>query len=96
MTRAKSKSARAEGGGSNSRTRGPFRALLLALHAAAVLAVLTELLLPAGEHIKRARGLDFPASYAVYGLLAGVLLVWLAIVLRRLVMRGAHYYGEPD
>jgi len=70
---------------------------LVGLHAAAVLAVLVELVFPfpADAHaVERIHALDFWASYALYGFVSCVLLVLLGRVLRRLVMRGEHYYGD--
>lgn len=70
---------------------------VIALHAAAAIAVLVELVFPfpPDEHaVERVHALDFPASYAVYGFTACVILVLLGIVLRRLVMRGEDYYRE--
>lgn len=76
-------------------TRQGARIALIALHVAAILAVLVELVFPFPEDahaVERARTLDFPASYAIYGFVACVILVLLGRVLRRLVMRGANYY----
>jgi hypothetical protein len=78
-------------------TRKGARIALIALHIAALIAVVTELLFPFpedGHAVERVHALDFPASYAIYGFVACVILVLLGIVLRRLVMRGENYYGE--
>lgn len=72
---------------------------VVATHVAAGLAVLAEVVRPVdagGYAVKRVAGLDFTASYALYGFAACVLLVLLGIVLRRLVMRDESYYrGGP-
>lgn len=68
---------------------------VIALHAAAAIAVLVELVFPfpPDEHaVERVHALDFPASYAAYGFIACVILVLLGIVLRRIVMRDEDYY----
>jgi uncharacterized membrane protein YhfC len=79
--------------------RGAKIALVI-LHIGAAVAVLIELLHPfvGDSHaVERAHSLDFPASYAVYGFLACVLLVLLGRILRRLVMRDEDYYrSHPD
>ena len=78
-------------------TRQGARIAVIALHIAALIAVVVELVFPfpAGGHgVERVHALDFPASYAVYGFVACVILVLLGIVLRRLVMRDESYYGE--
>lgn len=79
-------------------TRKGARFALVALHLAAVLVVLVELVLPfpADDHaVERVHALDFPASYAIYGFVACVVLVLLGRLLRRLVMRREDYYrGE--
>ena len=78
-------------------TRKGARIALIALHVAALIAVVTELLFPFpedGHAVERVHALDFPASYAIYGFVACVILVLLGIVLRRLVMRDENYYGE--
>lgn len=65
------------------------------LHISAAFAVLVEFFHPlgSGAHaVERPPSLDFTASYAVYGLLACVLLVLLGRFLRRLVMRDEGYY----
>ena len=65
------------------------------LHISAVIAVIFEFLHPLGPDthaVERPHDLDFTASYAVYGLLACVLLVLLGRFLRRLVMRDEDYY----
>lgn len=80
-------------------TRKGARIALIALHAAALLAVLTELFwpFPADVHaVERVHVLDFLASYAAYGFIACVLLVLVGIVLRRAVMRGESYYRGGD
>lgn len=74
-----------------------IRAVVL-LHVLALLVVGIELFLPLdhdGHGVERVGALDFPASYAVYGFTACVLLVLLGRWLRRAVMRGENYYeGE--
>jgi hypothetical protein len=78
-------------------TRTGARRALVAVHAAAVLAVVTELIHPFSEDdhgIERVRALEFAASYAIYGFFACVVLVLLGRLLRRLVMRRESYYGE--
>lgn len=71
------------------------RIALIALHAAAIVSVLIELMhsFPEGAHaVERVHALDFPASYAVYGFVACVVLVLIGRVLRRIVMRSEDYY----
>jgi hypothetical protein len=78
-------------------TRRGARTAVIALHLAALVAVLVELLFPFPEDahaVERVHALDFPASYAVYGFTACVILVLLGIVLRRLVMRDESYYRD--
>lgn len=78
-------------------TRRGARIALIALHIAALIAAVTEFLFPFpedGHAVERVHSLDFPASYAIYGFVACVVLVLLGIVLRRLVMRGENYYRE--
>lgn len=78
-------------------TRRGARIALVALHVAALIAVAVELLFPFPEDahaVERVHALDFPASYAIYGFVACVILVLLGIVLRRLVMRDEDYYGK--
>ena len=79
-------------------TREAARRALIALHAIALLVVLIELVMPfsAGGHgVERVRALEFPASYAIYGFIACVVLVLLGRALRRVAMRDEHYYrGE--
>lgn len=79
-------------------TREAARRALIALHAVALLVVLIELIVPFsadGHGVERVHALDFPASYAIYGFVACVVLVLLGRVLRRGVMRDEHYYrGE--
>ncbi len=78
-------------------TRRGARIALIALHVAALIAVAIELVLPFPEDshaVERVHALDFPASYAIYGFVACVILVLLGIVLRRLVMRDEDYYRE--
>lgn len=78
-------------------SRKGARFALIALHVAAVIAVLIELVrpFPADVHaVERAHILDFPASYAVYGFVACVILVLIGRVLRRLVIRDEHYYRD--
>lgn len=68
---------------------------LVTLHVVAIVAILIELVRPfvGDEHaVERAHSLDFPASYALYGFTACVLLVLLGRVLRRMVMRDEDYY----
>ena len=90
---------------STSRERGPpfwvtpkaARLAVVALHVVAGIAVLVELLFPFpedGHAVERAPSLDFPASYAIYGFTACVILVLLGIVLRHLVMRDEDYYQD--
>lgn len=76
-------------------TRRGARIALVALHVAALIAVAVELVFPfpeAAHAVERVHALDFPASYAIYGFVACVILVLLGIVLRRLVMRDENYY----
>lgn len=76
-------------------TRAAARRALVALHALALLVVLIELVVPFntdGHGVERVHALDFPASYAIYGFAACVVLVLLGRVLRRVVMRDEHYY----
>jgi hypothetical protein len=76
-------------------TRRAARFALYALHAAALLAVAVELARPLasdGHGVERVAVLEFPASYALYGFVACVVLVVLGRVLRRLVMRDEQYY----
>ena len=71
------------------------RVALVALHVAALAALAIELVFPFPEEahaVERVHALDFPASYAIYGFAACVILVLLGIVLRRLVMRDENYY----
>lgn len=71
------------------------RVALVALHAAAFIAVLTELVFPIPREshaVERPGVLDFPASYAIYGFVACVILVLLGLVLRRAVMRDEGYW----
>lgn len=78
-------------------TRKGARIAVIALHIAALLAVLTEFVFPFpedGHGAERVHALDFLASYAVYGFVACVVLVLLGIVLRRLVMRREDYYRD--
>ncbi len=78
-------------------TRRGARIALIALHVAAFIAVAIELIFPFpedGHAVERVHALDFPASYAIYGFVACVILVLLGIVLRRLVMRDEDYYRE--
>ena len=72
------------------------RTALIALHAAAVVAVLVEILFPfpTDSHaVERVHALDFVGSYALYGFVACVVLVLLGKLLRRAVMRDENYYG---
>jgi len=78
-------------------TRRAARIAVVALHVVALLAVAIEILFPfSGDPhaVERVQALDFPASYAVYGFVACVILVLLGILLRRLVMRDEDYYGS--
>ena len=77
-------------------TRRGARIALIALHVAALIAVLIEFVkpFPADAHaVERVHSLDFLASYAVYGFVSCVMLVLLGLILRRLVMRDEDYYG---
>jgi len=76
-------------------TRRGARIALVALHVAAIVSVLVELVRPfaADAHaVERTHMLDFPGSYAVYGFVACVILVLIGRVLRRLVIRPEDYY----
>lgn len=76
-------------------TRAAARRALIALHAIALLVVLIELVMPFsadGHGVERVHVLEFPASYAIYGFIACVVLVLLGRVLRRVVMRDERYY----
>jgi hypothetical protein len=76
-------------------TRRAARFALYALHAAALLAIAVEIARPLdadGHGIERVAALDFPASYALYGFVACVVLVVLGRGLRRLVIRDERYY----
>ena len=78
-------------------TRKAARIALTALHTAAFLAVIVELLWPFPDDahaVERIHALDFPASYAIYGFVSCVVLVLVGRVLRRLVMRDENYYRE--
>jgi hypothetical protein len=79
-------------------TRAGARRALIALHAIALLVVLIELAMPFdadGHGLERLHALEFPASYAIYGFIACVVLVLLGRALRRIVMRDERYYrGE--
>lgn len=79
-------------------TRRGALVAVVATHAAAVIAVLVEVIRPASAPdvypVKRVAALDFIASYALYGFAACVMLVLLGIVLRRLVMRDENYYRD--
>ncbi len=79
-------------------TRAAARRALMALHAIALLVVLIELVVPFnadGHGVERVHALEFPASYAIYGFIACVVLVLLGRALRRVVMRDERYYrGE--
>ncbi len=75
------------------------RAALIALHLAALVAVVIEFIFPFpadGHAVERVHALDFPASYAIYGFVSCVILVLLGIVLRRLVKRPEHYYEDEQ
>lgn len=76
-------------------SRDGARIALITLHVLAVLAIGIEFLQPFSDDahaVKRAGSLEFPASYAIYGFTACVLLVVLGRILRRLVMRDEDYY----
>jgi hypothetical protein len=78
-------------------TRRGARIALVALHTAAFIAVIIELVFPFPEDshaVERVHALDFLASYAIYGFAACVILVLLGIVLRRLMMRDENYYRD--
>lgn len=79
-------------------TRAAARRALIALHAIALLVVLIELVIPFSEDghgVERVHALELPASYAIYGFIACVVLVLLGRALRRVVMRDERYYrGE--
>lgn len=78
-------------------TRRGARIAVIALHVAALIAVVMELLFPFPQDshaVERVHALDFPASYAIYGFVACVILVLLGIVLRHFVMRDENYYRE--
>ena len=78
-------------------SRKAARIALTALHIAAFVAVVVELLWPFPDDahaVERIHALDFPASYAIYGFVSCVLLVLVGRVLRRLVMRDENYYRE--
>lgn len=80
-------------------TREAARRALIALHAIALLVVLIELAVPFsadGHGVERVHALEFPASYAIYGFVACVVLVLLGRVLRRIVMRDEYYYRGED
>lgn len=73
------------------------RIAVIALHVAAFAAVLAEYLYPFSDDahgVERISALDFPASYALYGFVACVILVLLGRVLRSVVMRGEDYYDD--
>lgn len=97
MTEFRHDDAATPGGAPFWLTRRGARVAVIALHVAALVAVLVELLFPfpEDEHaVERVHALDFTASYALYGFVACVILVLLGIVLRRLVMRGENYYRD--
>ena len=76
-------------------SRRAARIALVALHAAALIAVLMEMTFPLskdGHGVERHQVLDFAGSYAIYGFVACVALVLLGRVLRRAVIRDEHYY----
>jgi hypothetical protein len=76
-------------------SRKAARTALIVLHAAALAAVLVEVLhpFPSDDHaVERVGALDFVGSYAVYGFVACVVLVLLGKLLRRAVMRDERYY----
>ena len=78
-------------------SRKAARIALTALHLAAFVAVVVELLWPFPDDahaVERIHALDFPTSYAIYGFVSCVLLVLVGRVLRRLVMRDEAYYRE--
>ncbi|MGH8168656.1 MAG: hypothetical protein ACREQ1_15555 [Woeseiaceae bacterium] len=79
-------------------TRGAARIALIALHTGALAIVLLELLIPfsSDDHaVERIPILDLPASYAIYGFVACVILVMLGRLLRRIVMRAENLYDGP-
>lgn len=78
-------------------SRKAARRAVVALHIAAILVIVLELLHPFdsdGYGVSRVQMLEFPGSYAVYGFVACVILVLLGRILRRLVMRSENYYGD--
>jgi hypothetical protein len=80
-------------------TRKGARIALIALHIAAVVSVVVELVrpFPADAHaVERTHMLDFLASYAIYGFVACVILVLMGRVLRRLVIRNENYYHGDE
>ena len=80
-------------------TRKGARIALIALHIAAVVSVVVELVrpFPADAHaVERTHMLDFLASYAIYGFVACVILVLVGRVLRRLVIRNEDYYRGDE
>lgn len=78
-------------------TRAAARRALIVLHAVALLVVVIELAVPFGADghgVERVHALEFPASYALYGFVACVVLVLLGRALRRAVMRDEQYYRD--
>jgi hypothetical protein len=78
-------------------TREAARRALIALHAIALLVVLIELAIPFGvdgHGVERVHALASPASYAIYGFVACVVLVLVGRALRRVVMRDERYYRD--
>ena len=76
-------------------SRRGVRTVLWALHAAALAAVLVELLVPLdpAHGAERTQVLEFLASFAAYGFIACVALVLLGRVLRWVVMRREDYWS---
>ena len=78
-------------------SRKAARIALVALHGAAIVSVLVELLRPFPDDahaVERIHALDFPASYAIYGFVACVILVLVGRILRRVVVRDEDYYSR--
>lgn len=100
MSRSQDRSVSAQQEGSTAfwLTRRGAMVVVVGTHVAGILAVLAEFVRPAsapgGYVVKRVTGLDFIASYAIYGFVACVLLVLLGILLRRFVMRDENYYRD--
>lgn len=100
MSRSKERHVSDQQGGAPAfwLTRRGAMMVVVGTHVAGMLAVLAEFVRPASSPdsyiVKRVAGLDFIASYAIYGFVACVLLVLLGIVLRRFVMRDENYYRD--